>query len=48
VVRASIDKPALAKTLNLRPQQKIIPAIPIVIASIPFDTVLRDAMKLMF
>jgi hypothetical protein len=24
VVRASIDKPALAKTLNLRPQQKII------------------------
>ena len=26
----------------------LIPAIPIVIASIPFDTVIRDAMKLMF
>lgn len=26
----------------------LIPAIPVVIASIPFDTVIRDAMKLMF
>jgi nitroreductase len=24
VVRGSVDRPALAKTLNLRPQQKII------------------------
>jgi len=26
----------------------LIPAIPIVIASIPFDTVIQDTMKLMF
>jgi hypothetical protein len=26
----------------------LVPAIPIVIASIPFDTVMQDAMKLLF